>query len=68
VVDDGYDNDVLTGGSEADTFLFRDSEFGHDRITDFRFAEGDRINFAEHQYSSPVTVLRGAWNRTTDGE
>ena len=45
----GYGDDRLTGGSEADTFLFRTGDTGHDRITDFRFAEGDRIDFAEHK-------------------
>jgi Ca2+-binding RTX toxin-like protein len=44
----GYGNDVLTGGSGADRFAFRDSEYGQDRVTDFSFASGDRIDFGEH--------------------
>lgn len=43
----GRGNDVLTGGSDADTFSFRPvygSGFGHDVISDFSHAEGDRID------------------------
>lgn len=43
-------NDVLTGGGGADRFAYRDANAGHDVITDFKGAEGDRIDFsAIHQ-------------------
>lgn len=35
-------NDTLTGGAGADTFHFA-AGGGHDRVTDFNPAEGDRI-------------------------
>jgi Ca2+-binding RTX toxin-like protein len=49
-----FGTDTLTGGSGADTFIFRrDVAVGQydvtlaDCITDFNFAEGDRIGFTE---------------------
>lgn len=49
-----FGTDTLTGGSGADTFVFRrDVAIGQynvtlvDCITDFNFAEGDRIGFTE---------------------
>jgi Ca2+-binding RTX toxin-like protein len=44
----GYGNDVLTGGTHADRFLFGGSDLGQDRITDFRYVDGDRIDFSAH--------------------
>jgi Ca2+-binding RTX toxin-like protein len=42
---DGGD-DVLTGGGGADLFAYRDGNAGHDTITDFNGAEGDRIDLS----------------------
>lgn len=41
----GWGNDTLTGGLGADLFCFA-GESGRDRVTDFRFADGDRIGLA----------------------
>jgi Ca2+-binding RTX toxin-like protein len=42
----GAGDDTLTGGGGADLFVYRDSDVGHDAITDFKEAEGDRIDFS----------------------
>jgi Ca2+-binding RTX toxin-like protein len=39
-------DDILTGGGGADLFAYRDSSAGHDLITDFNAAEGDRIDLS----------------------
>lgn len=36
-------NDVLTGGAGADTFRFVASPGDHDTVTDFSYADGDRV-------------------------
>jgi T1SS-143 domain-containing protein len=41
----GLGNDTLTGGEGADTFVFAEVGAGHaDLITDYSFAEGDKID------------------------
>jgi len=46
----GLGRDVCTGGAGADTFVFAGGDFGGvtralaDRITDFRYAQGDKID------------------------
>ena len=42
----GAGDDTLTGGGAADLFMYRDGDAGHDTITDFNEAEGDRIDFS----------------------
>ena len=37
--------DLLTGGADADLFLFREGEADGDTVVDFNAAEGDRLNF-----------------------
>lgn len=39
-------DDTLTGGEGADTFVYTDADLGHDMITDFNEAEGDRLDFS----------------------
>ncbi|MDB5438919.1 MAG: hypothetical protein JWM33_1346 [Caulobacteraceae bacterium] len=41
-IDGGVGDDVLTGGKDGDTFVFHAGS-GHDIVTDFNAAEGDRI-------------------------
>ncbi len=41
-LDGGKGDDVLSGGADADTFVFGRGS-GHDLITDFRVSEGDQI-------------------------
>ena len=36
---------MLSGGSEADTFVFDSASFGNDQITDFSLAGGDVVSF-----------------------
>ena len=43
----GAGRDVLTGGTSADQFLFAATNDGADQITDFSYAEGDRIRFGD---------------------
>jgi len=49
-LDGGSGNDTLTGGDGADTFVLR-SGGGHDVVTDFNPAAGDRIMFDYGSYS-----------------
>ena len=42
----GGDDDTLTGGADGDRFDFGDN-WGHDVITDFNFAQGDKIGVFE---------------------
>ncbi|SYX93119.1 Poly(beta-D-mannuronate) C5 epimerase 1 [Pseudomonas reidholzensis] len=43
----GKGNDTLTGGSGADTFLWKAGHTGNDVITDFKAAEGDRLDLSD---------------------
>ena len=49
-LDGGAGNDTLTGGDGADKFVLR-SGGGHDVVTDFNPAAGDRIMFDYGSYS-----------------
>src|SRR5438128_4910493 len=49
-LDGGAGNDTLTGGAGADKFVLR-SGGGHDVVTDFNPAEGDRVMFDYGTYS-----------------
>jgi Ca2+-binding RTX toxin-like protein len=49
-LDGGAGNDTYTGGAGADTFVLR-SGGGHDVVTDFNPAEGDRVMFDYGTYS-----------------
>jgi Ca2+-binding RTX toxin-like protein len=49
-LDGGAGNDTLTGGAGADTFVLR-SGGGHDVITDYDMASGDRLLFDFGTYS-----------------
>ena len=49
-LDGGAGNDTYTGGAGADTFVLR-SGGGHDVVTDFNPAEGDRVMFDYGSYS-----------------
>ena len=54
-------NDIMTGGSSADTFVFNGSSFGKDVITDF-VAQGGGNHHDVIQFSSTAsTVLRRSW-------
>ena len=53
----GVGNDVLTGGADADTFVFRDNAPGHDRITEFNAAEGDRIDFSQNAFVKQMSDI-----------
>jgi Ca2+-binding RTX toxin-like protein len=53
LIDAGGGNILMTGGSGADTFDFHSAGhnvISHDEITDFNFAEGDRIDFSGSAY------------------
>ena len=50
-------NDTITGGSGADTFVFTKGENGTDTITDFSFADGDRIDLSSYGISSEETAV-----------
>ena len=45
----GTGNDILVGGTGADVFVWaaRDLDGGSDRILDFSFSEGDKLNFSD---------------------
>ena len=49
-LDGGRGNDTLTGGAGADKFVLR-AGGGHDVVTDFNPAEGDRVMFDYGSYS-----------------
>ena len=49
-LDGGAGNDTLTGGAGADTFVLR-SGGGHDVVTDFNPADGDRVMLDFGSYS-----------------
>ncbi|WP_448191034.1 calcium-binding protein [Azospirillum sp. sgz301742] len=51
-------NDLLTGGDGADRFCFA-SGSGADRITDFNYAAGDRIQLASGQRHKVTSDSRG---------
>jgi serralysin len=45
----GFNDDILSGGNGADGFVFRSVvPNGKDRISDFKIADGDYIDFSEH--------------------
>ena len=52
----GRGDDVGTGGAGADRFVFRDEDFGRDRVTDFDGAEGDRIRIKRADDLGDVTI------------
>jgi len=62
MLDGGAGNDTLTGGAGADTFVLR-SGGGHDVITDFDAASGDRVMFDYGTYSDVMV-----FGRLADGE
>lgn len=62
VLDGGSGNDTLTGGSGADTFVLR-SGGGHDVVTDFDAASGDRVMFDYGTYSDFMV-----FGRLSDGQ
>ena len=45
-------NDSITGGDGADIFVFTKGENGTDTITDFSFADGDKIDLTSYGISS----------------
>jgi Ca2+-binding RTX toxin-like protein len=65
----GWGSDTMTGGLGRDTYAF-DFEHGNDVITDFNFAQGDRIVFdSDVEYVSAGTSAEG-WaqlNTVSDG-
>ena len=40
-------NDLLIGGTGADTFIWSDGDTGIDHISDFSIAEGDQLDLSE---------------------
>jgi surface adhesion protein len=54
----GLGSDTLTGGIGADTFTFNLAESGKDKVTDFKLAEGDVLEFSN--------VLDGVGNDIQD--
>lgn len=62
-------NDVLTGGAGADRFLFRAGS-GADVVTDFSFAQGDRVQLAAgtaYTQAGGVITLAGGDTLTLQG-
>jgi Ca2+-binding RTX toxin-like protein len=62
MLDGGSGNDTLIGGTGADTFVLR-SGGGHDVVTDFDAASGDRVMFDYGTYSDVMV-----FGRLADGE
>jgi Ca2+-binding RTX toxin-like protein len=62
MLDGGSGNDTLVGGTGADTFVLR-SGGGHDVVTDFDAASGDRVMFDYGTYSDVMV-----FGRLADGE
>jgi Ca2+-binding RTX toxin-like protein len=54
----GAGDDTLTGGTGADTFTFNLADTGKDKVTDFKLAEGDILEFSN--------VVDGAGNDIQD--
>jgi glucose/arabinose dehydrogenase len=59
-------DDTLSGGPGADRFIFRGGT-GRDRIEDFSFAEGDRLQLATGATWTVATVSGGAAVTLNDG-
>ncbi|WP_161600763.1 glycosyl hydrolase [Teichococcus oryzae] len=60
-------NDVLTGGAGADLFVIGKG-MGHDRVTDFRRGEGDKINFKGFGDGTYLSQEGDVWSlRAADG-
>jgi Ca2+-binding RTX toxin-like protein len=60
-------NDVLTGGKGADTFVIGKGQ-GDDTITDFRRAEGDKVNFKGFGDGANLSNNGDDWSiRAADG-
>ena len=58
----GADNDWLTGGSGADVFVYDDTAFGNDTITDFSSYHGDRIDMSNLNLSfDDLNISRSGW-------
>ena len=50
ILDGGTGDDNLTGGAGADTFIYRDANYGYDRILDFENGT-DRIDLSDFGFS-----------------
>lgn len=56
----GAGGDRLTGGRGPDSFIYRSSAEGGDRITDFDGAGGDRLIFTKAGFGGATGILSGA--------
>lgn len=65
MLDGGAGNDTLVGGAGADTFVLR-SGGGHDVVTDFDAASGDRVMFDYGTYSDLMVFGRLADGQSWD--
>ncbi|MCB1451577.1 MAG: hypothetical protein KDJ67_15950, partial [Nitratireductor sp.] len=63
VITGGLGNDSLTGGNDADKFIFAVGD-GQDTITDFDFAEGDRIVIGSYGFTSTGDFSGFSFNGT----
>uniref|UniRef100_UPI00313CF93D calcium-binding protein n=1 Tax=Hydrogenophaga sp. OTU3427 TaxID=3043856 RepID=UPI00313CF93D len=50
----GKGNDIYSGGAGGDHFVF-ESQLGADRVTDFKWSEGDKLHFVDF-FSGPITA------------
>ncbi|MBB3950888.1 matrixin family metalloprotease [Aureimonas jatrophae] len=60
-------NDVLSGGAGADTFVFMPGS-GADIVTDYAFAEGDRLNVGGRTYAVATASDGSALLQLADGD
>jgi len=60
----GPENDKLTGGVGADTFVFQ-AGFGKDLVTDFQASQGDKIDLRQLDVSFADLVITDAGHHTT---
>jgi Ca2+-binding RTX toxin-like protein len=60
-------NDVLSGGAGADTFVFTPGS-GADIVTDYAFAEGDRLNVGGRTYAVATASDGSALLQFADGD
>jgi Ca2+-binding RTX toxin-like protein len=57
-------NDIITGGTGADTFIFNSLAEGIDSITDFRVAQGDKIQISGSGFGA-TSSNQFSFNATT---
>jgi Ca2+-binding RTX toxin-like protein len=57
--------DILTGGADADRFVYNSNQEGKDLITDFSFAEGDKIEIKDSGFAGVTTFNSFSFTNNT---